>query len=1836
MTSSITPGRDVFTDPGAHLPMLDLPPITLAAHFHPTTRIDDFTLMQIAEGVFLWDSGNVVLLERLQALAMSVAHAEVEGGHFDTSDFVLALKARVDLEIDDSFDAEIPETAWHFCLMAAHNAVLGTTAQVSDDVTVESATAMPLPLVSLPDDLIRAALKGSFAQALVKVGVFVCDEGWSDGMLDLQQAAEAVAQQLALSGEVCAEDFVRELQRQIDVDISAHMDTDPPGIDALVFLMAAHNALNSLLAHALMPTPFKPHEWTELQDDQQVVPSGDLHEADTITLYPRGDEPVLLSVDDQQASELVHRALDVMASFYGTLDLPLRERLNTLYSTPRVSTEALSKIVDDTKKQIDVSLTELAGYVVDVDALEIHTARTGKPAASGRLWTWLSQGTPRQLVPPQINRDAYDFVMKSWLTLDGALFTKADGSAVTVNEVIRIGRDLDIGQAIADNCDQWGREVDVAEVIAQEAQANFEITLLNALKTGCITLEQYQQLLGSAGLSVAGYAGDTSLHYGNQHLRIEGHDVPVFGLRTRKANFIYAATEPEGRLFTADLDRRISATSVFIETFRGDLWSTRQRRDGWSWSLLGPAAQRTVHAKLPQPLPQQSAKDRPVMAHWTGQGVYASKSDYERKASEVRLTVPYAIRQSILAHALEVPRPTWKSAFTALLANTRRAFIASQVKEHFTPNLQSSLTHALRIGSEIVAFVLDVLLIAVPGKVKFPGRALLFKVMFLKQLAIDLPTSVAKSKWDEAGEVLVDFFETVLEMGATRKAGMLARSRLDKLNRALLPDRHSGIGHSTDIALTQPVPILRSMLPPVLKVLKDADLSEILRQSGVSGSELGAMRADRTPMSMALAVEASLAMNRVLLAQAKLTLATPRYRELPVSVEWPVVGLLSHHLDICITVLGPDGVSLRRFEPVSGNLVAGSAQRKPEVMLTRYGAWHFSAGIENRNGAISNSLFYYVQPAPESTRPGVRTEQADRLKEVAAELLRSPEIEFAFARAIHHESRPRASVQATDRMLLAVMVEGKDTVDQGKLSGVATRWISAGSERRVPDADSVENLNKASLQNDLALLSGGFGLSASPALTQSAEALYLSALMDLFNGIQGMAVSVRVVEANRSVAVWGNERASQVLVLERRGAIDAHDYLGRLDARDTVGPDAQSANPLSDLVLRLMSDAARDSLGINITEPQVLTKLVMERVLSVRAQSTAQGDLRGLDVTPQAGLSGYVQSVTFTVSASADGLIRQGESVWLEWGHGALEVRAEGNAWRVLSAAGGAGPLLLRSYAEWRILQEPVAALERLRDTPVQDAALLAKLDAMQSRDPSARVYHVWADDTGAGGSFIAFRGGSRVYYRVRPAEAGAAELEVVRADGSGGGVWLRQAPNGAWEAARTLLGGVPDDEHVVFWRPWDSPVPRPIPIGFGIQDSIYEVRFRAGAGSHKSQNRFYPFVAPPGQQEAYNRRLNNSDAVLRDTSSAGNIAAKVEVFSNQWRMPLDITALPFFRLPGEVTSEVRFVNGALIADLIGKQVAGQSVVRRILEPMAGSGFYANYVRAVGFAGSLHVNDANPLIAWTMREIVAQPDRVKHYIGNIKDNLATLAYEGTGVEFDSIALRRQFATSAQAEVFMASEAASRIREDIKHYFYRIIDTHFQLTPDGINIHSTLPETDARAFLAAAFYLMQHNSARNAAVVINNLGRLNLPISTVARDRQFVSLLQSGIANIDHLNYLSHLHTAQGESTVFSNADGWDMFKPIDGMTCDGDLAIVSGHFSDIYITEAQFMSKVKDHVVPFVKHGGRVIIINGYSIYKAEEFAALGFRMFELRTQSTGYLLVVNTQVATDVGLAVN
>lgn len=1559
----------------------------------------------------------------------------------------------------------------------------------------------------------------------------------------------------------------------------------------------------------------------------------------SITLYPRGHEPILLTADERNAADLMAKALGAIETFYGALNKAQRARLDALYGTPRVAADALMKIVQGVKAQVSAHLTSLCGRDVQVDAVRIHTARPEKPAVSEPLWAWLSRGTPVQLAQPRLTRDANDFVDNSWLTINGDAFGKLDGSQVTVDEIVSMGRELDIGEAIASQCDAWLVQEQVASTIRRESNANFEISLLNALKVGAITPEQHLQLQASAsflqpgilsyGLPIAGQA----LHKGNFMLRVEGHDLPVFALNTASGKYIYAGTFPEGRLFIADAVQGFTAMQVFTRAFRRDLWATRRGRSGWSWSLLAPSAQQTVSARMPQPLAHRNGY--PATAYWAqGAGVYASKADYDRGANDVRFTAPFPLSQTSVA---------------SRLASTYAALLVGQVKEHFTPNQSSSLEHAQRIGAEALAFILDVILIAVPGEVKFPGRALLFKAMFAKQLAVDLPQSLVQAKWDEAAEVLVDFFETVLEMQLLRKAGRLVRARLDELNRTFLPERvlPSAEAGSASVPPVTAALRLRSMLPPAFQALDDEAMTLLLSHAGVGNKALNAMWRGKAPMDMALAAAASEAMSRELTGQTALLLGSSRYTQLPEAVEWPVVAWLAQSLAIRIAVEDADGRSLRVFEPErAASDGEGTARR--EVVLTRYDRWHYGIDQENGNGETADSLFFYVQaPTGPAQFTDKRGEVAMRLKDDAATQFKRPQQAYLLQRAIHHDTRTRASVPKGEGTLLAVSVEGSHNLPEGRLRGSAARSVSAHSERCVAQPGSPANLAKARYQADLAALAGAPGPAGPQSLTQNAESLYLGALLRLFTerGL-GQHVAVRVVEGGRSVAAWGHDQASQVLVLQRQGEEGAYVYRGVLAGADIVAPAKDSPAPVSDVLLRVMDDGAREPLGINIGDAQALNRAVMEKVLAGAEGASAQGSLKGVDAHRDPEVDAWLQAVTLNVVPGADGLTQEGNKTWLPWGPGALEVRQEGPSWRVLGPGATQGPLLHRSYGEWRRLQEPLGAVGQL--VPVQGAAVVARLAAMHARAPLARIYHDAVDNAagnGGGESYIAFRGLSITFYRVKPAEPGALEVEVVRPAGTGGGVWLHRLPSGIWQPARTLPGGMDNDDEMP-WRPWSRPGAQQVPRTLGLLGSAHEGTFSLAGGTHKAANRFYPFIRPFNRRAEFDRRLASAPARVQGSTDSTNIAAKVELFHHQWQLPVDITALRYFRMPGEITSEAKQINGALIADLVTAQQAGQPLITRVLEPMSGSGFYSNFVRAAGFRGELRVNDISPLVSLTQVEIVRQPDRVKHHVNAIKQALVELwQVDNTDFAFDPHTLKIQFPNGDASRDFVNSPQVKRFRDDVRHYFYSTVETQYRLmdgniviSPDSSFLADPVNgEAEARAYIAAAFYIMQNNSTRHRAPVqINEMGRLDLPMAIVVRDGSSgtVLLLANGLSNLDGLNYLSYLNGGARGQTLFSRADGWEMLRVVEGESNLGDLAILSGHFSDVYLDEVQFMKKVEDHVMPFVRNRGRVIITNAYSPYKERAFLELGLRVFVLENRASGFLLVMNDAVARDAGLA--
>ena len=163
------------------------------------------------------------------------------------------------------------------------------------------------------------------------------------------------------------------------------------------------------------------------------------------------------------------------------------------------------------------------------------------------------------------------------------------------------------------------------------------------------------------------------------------------------------------------------------------------------------------------------------------------------------------------------------------------------------------------------------------------------------------------------------------------------------------------------------------------------------------------------------------------------------------------------------------------------------------------------------------------------------------------------------------------------------------------------------------------------------------------------------------------------------------------------------------------------------------------------------------------------------------------------------------------------------------------------------------------------------------------------------------------------------------------------------------------------------------------------------------------------------------------------------------------------------------------------------------------------------------------------------------------------------------------------------------------------------------------------------------SARRLTVEIKQLNNgqysFHFPVTTMYKEDVKVRLLKSGLVNNGHINYISDLHTSAKHPTQVLNKDGWDLLDTIheaNNQTSNkSDLIILSGHFSDIYLTERDFIKKIMRHVMPLSENGASVIITNSFSHYKETAFNTLGFSTFKKSRASNDkakgdYLLALN------------
>ncbi|QBF24862.1 hypothetical protein EXN22_03810 [Pseudomonas tructae] len=432
----------------------------------------------------------------------------------------------------------------------------------------------------------------------------------------------------------------------------------------------------------------------------------------------------------------------------------------------------------------------------------------------------------------------------------------------------------------------------------------------------------------------------------------------------------------------------------------------------------------------------------------------------------------------------------------------------------------------------------------------------------------------------------------------------------------------------------------------------------------------------------------------------------------------------------------------------------------------------------------------------------------------------------------------------------------------------------------------------------------------------------------------------------------------------------------------------------------------------------------------------------------------------------------------------------------------------------------------------------------------------------------------------------------------------------------------------------------------FSLKDSSYAETFKLVNTSRVTRNEFYPFVWPKDKAPSdYRRQLTNHPSLsVKALTTADNIEEKITTF-HQWGMQVDLNSLKFFPMPGAVAEELKELNGGLIASILNLQKNNNAAIERLIEPMAGSGHYSNYARALGFEGEMIVNDWNPLISWTQKEIVAQPDLVKQHIAAIKKDMFDLAQQ-RGISLDPELLSHRYQSTAAAKAASNAPNVSELREDVKDYFNDCIrtlveiknDKPFIAQPTRPSVISKLKNgrvvSESNAFLAALFYIAQNNAAVGGVVEIRKLltgvHSLHFPITLMNRDFNILTLFSNiSTASTNKINYISHIHSRAKKPTAFLNHDGWELLSR--EATKPSDFVVLSGHFSDVYLHENDFMRKIQAHVLPLNEKGVKVIITNTYSPYKENSFKALGFHTFRQARQPgptakprAEFLLVVN------------
>jgi len=425
-----------------------------------------------------------------------------------------------------------------------------------------------------------------------------------------------------------------------------------------------------------------------------------------------------------------------------------------------------------------------------------------------------------------------------------------------------------------------------------------------------------------------------------------------------------------------------------------------------------------------------------------------------------------------------------------------------------------------------------------------------------------------------------------------------------------------------------------------------------------------------------------------------------------------------------------------------------------------------------------------------------------------------------------------------------------------------------------------------------------------------------------------------------------------------------------------------------------------------------------------------------------------------------------------------------------------------------------------------------------------------------------------------------------------------------------------------------------------------------------------------------------------------------------------DPYALTFFPTPGSQGKEIMEIDGALIARTVNaRDQQGQPLITKFVDAFSGSATYGNFVRAIGyftsaaydiahisaedvarmglsadetatareyadipargFNGEVVINDINPLIPLTQRQMLENFDSFELEVKNVvrdlvnlaaghgfvvnADDLSVMSERGPGqVQIGDAEYNARFvlennhngpkSASRLSDIQNANAPVSRLRHAIKGYF----DQQFTACqqpgatsdlPPAIN-----PASEARA--AALFYLTQNGAFPSGRVAHRTLAQgsttnggngtrreYHLPLQIIISDGHYtprgggeasrrVYLLPNKLPLLKKtMDTVRHFYRdgAGGDRlpTRYTQQDGFELIKNADSKT----LVFVSGHFQNDFNSINQFIGKLLPAMHTGWNNGGRFIIINKYHPVKAGAFAAMGLKVGARDAQ---YLVVSN------------